>query len=277
MPHCSRSRAAPTPPSSAIVPALAASPNPFAPLADEVGEVDVQRAPTLVSACLSSVAVASSTISNVDVRMGDSIAAPASETPLPLASTVPSATTAEVVFATKTTAAKRPCTRSRTATTPTHCFFQRLVNRPASVRAHFEKHYLSTSRMCSCNLFPVYASKVQGGPELPPELDAFCLLCITANVLSIGKPLMMAFSKWAPGFETEVEANYISFYDKKERQALEKPATEERGRRIESVVGCVCWRGWASWTGKRAGGARRVVFCPSDDVLFCAQMCPGLS
>jgi hypothetical protein len=67
---------------------------------------------------------------------------------------------------------KRPCTRARPATTSTHGFFQRLATRPGAVRAHFEKHYLSTSRVCPCNLFPVYASKVEGVPTLPPELHA---------------------------------------------------------------------------------------------------------
>ena len=258
--HCHPSRAASTHPSPTGVLALAASPNPFAPLADEVGEVDipndVQRAPTLVSACLSSVAVASSANSNVDVKVDDSIAAPACETPLPLSTTAPSATPTIAAFeahsdpagpkpveiATKGTASKRPCTRSCTATTPTHCFFQRLSSRPASVRAHFEKHYLPTSRMCSCDLFPVYASKVDGVAGLPPELDAFCLQCITANVLTVGKPLMTAFNRWAPGFVTEVEANYIPFYGKKEKKDFEKPTTELEKENIERRWMCLLER-----------------------------------
>ena len=80
--------------------------------------------------------------------------------------------------------------------------------------------------MCPCDLFPVYASKVEGVPKLPPELNVFCLQCISADVLSLGAPVVMAFSNWAPGFVSEMEANYVPFYEKKERKKLEKPATE---------------------------------------------------
>jgi hypothetical protein len=80
--------------------------------------------------------------------------------------------------------------------------------------------------MCPCDLFPVYASKVEGVPKLPPELNAFCLQCISANVLSLGAPIVMAFGNWAPGFVAELEAYYVAFYEKKEKKKLEKSATE---------------------------------------------------
>jgi hypothetical protein len=72
----------------------------------------------------------------------------------------------------------------------------------------------------------VYASKVEGVSKLPPELSAFCLQCISANVLSLGSPVVMAFSNWAPSFVSELEAYYVPFYEKKERKKLEKPMTE---------------------------------------------------
>ena len=122
---------------------------------------------------------------------------------------------------------KRLCTRACTATTPTHGgFFQRLAVRPAAVRDHFEKHFLPSSHMCPCDLFPVYASKVEGVPKLPPELNAFCLQRISANVLSLGAPVVKVFGNWAPGFVSEMEAYYVPFYERKEKKKLEKPATE---------------------------------------------------
>ena len=126
--------------------------------------------------------------------------------------------------AAKPTASKKPCTRASTATAPAHGFFQRLAARPRAVRAHFEKHYMPTSRICACDLFPVYASKVEGLPRLAPELDAFCLRCICANVVALGEPVMRALERWAPGFEPEMEVYYIPFYGEKERKELGKPA-----------------------------------------------------
>jgi hypothetical protein len=197
-----------------------ATPNPFAPLVNDDGEDGssdfVQRAPTTIpSACSSSVVPAPSADSDVaaKVKVNDPVAAG----PIKPAKT-----------ATKPTANKRPCTRASTAAAPTHGFFQRLAARPTAVRAHFEKLYLPTSSMCPCNLFPVYASKVEGVAKLPPELNAFCLQCISANVVTLGGPLVRALESWAPGFVPEMEAYYIPFYGEKERKELEKaaPATE---------------------------------------------------
>ena len=62
--------------------------------------------------------------------------------------------------------------------------------------------------------------------KLPPELDAFCLQCICANVLSLGAPIVQAFNNWAPGFVPELEAYYVSCYGAKERKELAKPVIE---------------------------------------------------
>ena len=62
--------------------------------------------------------------------------------------------------------------------------------------------------------------------KLPPELDAFCLQCICANVLSLGAPIVQAFNNWAPGFVPEVEAYYVPCYGAKERKERDKPVTE---------------------------------------------------
>ena len=94
------------------------------------------------------------------------------------------------------------------------------------MRAHFQQLYPPTSRICPCGLFPVYASKAEGVSKLPPELDAFCLQCICANVLSLGAPIVQAFNNWAPGFVPEVEAYYVPCYGAKERKELDKPVTE---------------------------------------------------
>jgi hypothetical protein len=172
------------------------------------------------------------------VKAKDPIAAPARKAPLPLDASaqfgnmanrfripkVNTAATSETVA--KTTTNKRPCTRASAPNEPIHGFFQRLVTRPAAVRAHFEKHYSPTARMCPCDLFPVYASKVEGVSKLPPELNAFCLQCIVTNVMALGVPLVTAFSHWAPGFMSEMEMYYVPFYDKKEEKELEKLATE---------------------------------------------------
>ena len=203
-----------------------ATPNPFAPLVGDVGDDDaandVQRASTTISsACSSSVVVVSSSNSNVRTsKVTDRIS-------------VGSIKRAEVVA--KPTANQRPCTRACTATKPTHGFFLRLATRPAAIRIHFEKHYLPTSRMCSCDLFPVYASKVEGVPTLPPELNAFCLHCISATVLSLGGAVVRALGNWAPGFVPEMQAYYMVFYDEKEKTAVEKlkSAATEMEKEIE--------------------------------------------
>ena len=192
-----------------------ATPNPFAPLVDDAGgdvaSHDVQRAPTSVSSvCSSSAAIVSPAPSSVDAKVDDLVAAGPTQP-------------AEV--AAKSTASKRACTRSA-ATAPTHGFFQRLATRPAAVRAHFQQLYPPTSRICPCGLFPVYASKAENVSKLPPELDAFCLQCTCANVLSLGAPIVQAFNNWAPGFVPELEAYYVSFYGAKERKELDKPVTE---------------------------------------------------
>ena len=162
--------------------------------------------------------------------------------------------------ASKPTANKRPCIHASIAPTKTtHSFFQRLSARPKAVRAHFEKHYLPTSRLCPCDLFPVYASKVEGVPKLPIELNVFCLQYIAASLVTLGGPLVRALESWAPGFVPEMEAYYIPFYEEKERKELEQSApqlrwTRWRGRfrmRIGSAGGFVCWRGWALRAGKR--------------------------
>ena len=162
------------------------------------------------SACSSSAAIVSSAPSSVDAKVDDLVAAGPTQP-------------AEV--AAKPTASKRPCTRSAAAA-PTHGFFQRLATRPAAVRAHFQQLYPPTSRICPCGLFPVYASKAEEVSKLPPELDAFCLQCICANVLSLGAPIVQAFNNWAPGFVPEVEAYYVPCYGAKERKELDQPVTE---------------------------------------------------
>jgi len=193
-----------------VVTAPLSTPNPFALLVDDVKDDDapngIQRASTPISsACSSSVAIVSSADSNLVGKVD---------------MTVPAGPIKPAETATKPNANKRPCTRASTTTTPTHGFFQRLATRPGAVRAHFEKHYLPTSRMCSCDLFPVYADKVEGVPKLPPELNAFCLHCISADVLAFGGPLVKACSIWAPGFIKEMEAHYITFYEEKEFKEL---------------------------------------------------------
>ena len=188
------------------------TPNPFAPLVGDTGDddapSDVQRASnTTSSACSSSAALASSADTDVGAKMTDRVvAAPAKP--------------AKIVA--QPTANKRPCTRASTATTLTHGFFRRLASRPVAVRTHFEKHYLPNSRMCPCDLFPVYVSKVDGVPKLPPELNAFCLQCISATVLSLGGPVVRALSDWAPGFATEMQTYYLLFYEEKEKKDWEK-------------------------------------------------------
>ena len=69
--------------------------------------------------------------------------------------------------------------------------------------------------MYPCDLFPVYASKVEGVPKLPPELNAFCLQCISANVLSLGAPLVKVFGNWAPGFVSEMALLYDRTWSRK--------------------------------------------------------------
>ena len=96
--------------------------------------------------------------------------------------------------------------------------------------------------MCPCDLFPVYASKVEGVSKLPPELNAFCLQCISANVVSIGAPLVMALGSWAPGFMAEMQAYYVPCYDKREREKLEKRATEMEKEDRERRWGCLLER-----------------------------------
>jgi hypothetical protein len=108
--------------------------------------------------------------------------------------------------------------------------------------------------MCPFDLFPVYASKVEGVPTLPPELHAFCLQCISAklNVVSLGAPLVMALENWAPGFMAEMQAYYSPCYEKREREKLEKHATEmekeDRERRWPLGVSAGLWRGWVLLT-----------------------------
>ena len=209
------------------------SPNPFALLdvdcKEKVAPMDVRRASIPVpSACSSSVATASRAHSKMDAEFNYMAARIRKPKP--------------VVTVDESTVTKRPCTRAHPATASTHGFFQRLATRSGAVRAHFEKHYLSTSRMCPCDLFPVYASKVEGVPTLPPELNAFCLQCISANVVSIGAPLVMALGSWAPGFMAEMQAYYLPCYDKREREKLEKLATEMEKEDRERRWGCLLER-----------------------------------
>jgi hypothetical protein len=44
--------------------------------------------------------------------------------------------------------------------------------------------------------------------------------------MSLGAPLVMALTTWAPGFVSEMEAYYVAFYGKKERSALDTLPTE---------------------------------------------------
>ncbi len=84
-------------------------------------------------------------------------------------------------------------------------------------------------------MFPVYASKVEGVPKLPPELNAFCLQCIAANVLTLGGPVVRAFESWVPGFVAELEAYYIPFYGTKERKELEKTEAVTAMEKMEKM------------------------------------------
>ena len=95
---------------------------------------------------------------------------------------------------------------------------------------------MPTSRICACDLFPVYASKVEGVPKLPRELDAFCLRRISANVVSLGEPVLRGLETWAPGFEPEMEAYYTPFYGEKERKELGKTAPANELEQMEREI-----------------------------------------
>ena len=125
--------------------------------------------------------------------------------------------------------------------------------------------------MCPCDLFPVYASKVEGVPKLPPELNAFCLQCISANVLSLGAPLVKVFGNWAPRFVSEMEAYYVPFYERKEKKKLEKPATEMEKEDRERRWMCLL-RGWALSTGNRACSAGGALCVPGSVAVSVASV-----
>jgi hypothetical protein len=82
----------------------------------------------------------------------------------------------------------------------------------------------------------VYATKVEGAPKLPPELNAFCLNCISANVVLIGGALMRFCESWVPGFIAEMQAYYIPFYEDKEREELGSAAPVNEIEKMEREI-----------------------------------------
>jgi hypothetical protein len=78
-------------------------------------------------------------------------------------------------------------TSTRSAAHNPHPFFSWLRRAPASdaIAQHFCQHYLQSSPICSCTLFPVYSSKVDLQPPTNPSARRFlqslshlCLRCI---------------------------------------------------------------------------------------------------
>jgi hypothetical protein len=115
---------------------------------------------------------------------------------------------------------KRRCTRSATASVPHHRFFQQLSTRPLRQREPFEKHFLPSSPMCQCELYPVYSSKLHSDAKLPPELDSLCLSCAFHLCQSLGGNALGALCHWLPNARSEEASFYSLLYDQKEAAAI---------------------------------------------------------
>jgi hypothetical protein len=107
-------------------------------------------------------------------------------------------------------------TSTRSAANSEHPFFRWLLRAPASDAAaqHFRRHYLQSSPMCICTLFPVYSSKVDLQPPSNPSARRFlqslshlCLACITFVTCREGLSVLKAYTTRAMSRE------FSAYYD----------------------------------------------------------------
>ena len=124
-------------------------------------------------------------------------------------------------------------TSSRSAANSEHPFFRWLLRAPASDAAaqHFRHHYLQSSPMCICTLFPVYSSKVDLQPPSNPSarrflgsLSHYCLHCIQQVIIVPQFAVLEQY--WTRQMQREWKAYYSTKVDR-DRYALRRSVTLE--------------------------------------------------
>jgi len=135
-------------------------------------------------------------------------------------STTGTTTATSKTSATDTTT-KRRCTRSATdADSLTLRFFSTLAGRPQEPREYFEKHFPPTTRMCHCQMYPVFSAKQHCDAKLPPEFDSLCLVCASRVCDDLGVKARAALLAWLPAAPAELRAVYLPLYTPKEEMQL---------------------------------------------------------
>ena len=168
-------------------------------------------------------------------------------------------------------------TSSRSAANSEHPFFRWLLRAPASDAAaqHFRHHYLQSSPMCICTLFPVYSSKVDLQPPSNPSARRFlqslshlCLACITfvtcREGLSVLKPyITRAMSR---DFDAYYDCWSDGRYLDKDRKRLHSAITQEEKdaqqkdirRRLVPLMGQHGWQLHEEEDGRFGTWSRRL-------------------
>ncbi len=123
----------------------------------------------------------------------------------------PMTATAAAIVPTSATHTRAHNTRS---TTVASAFFSRLSTRAPVCAVYFKQHFLSSSPLCPCKRFPVYASKLG---QLTPAckfsaVDHLCLVCV-CELLHYGFDTTPSLEEafWTKEMETEVYDYYYDF------------------------------------------------------------------
>jgi hypothetical protein len=146
-------------------------------------------------------------------------------------------------------------TSTRSTANSEHPFFRWLLRAPASDAAaqHFRRHYLQSSPMCICTVFPVYSSKVDLQPASNPSARRFlnslshlCLHCI----MEVAHFDELADLKryWSRAMQREWDAFYLAPEDA-DRSALADAVTEEQRIAQDMNIFDACSHSWASTAG----------------------------
>ena len=112
------------------------------------------------------------------------------------------------------------CPLIHSSSKPIHSFFKTLSSHPRFLSKYFVTHFPSSSPVCDCQRFPVYASKfppTAGSPtkSLHPALSHLCLVCARSYTNSeyAGSRLNCL---WSRQLENEWSAHYMRFYTQME-------------------------------------------------------------
>jgi hypothetical protein len=168
-------------------------------------------------------------------------------------------------------------TSTRSAANSEHPFFRWLLRAPASDAAaqHFRRHFLQSSPMCICTLYPVYSSKVDLQPLSNPSARRFlqslshlCLACITFATchegLSVLKPyITRAMSRdfhayydyWSDGLYLDADRarlHYCITQDEKDEQQ------RDIRRRLVPLMGQHGWQLHEEENGRFGTWTRRL-------------------